>query len=267
IGMMVRRVGDQLLDMSADGGDLRVRLEESGDTELAHLSRGFNAILTKLADLVNAIKSAENDINRSVEMLNQEAQHSVEFAQSQSSQTEQVATAITEMGQTISEVSGVAQQTASDTDSAVTDVAQTNQYMDEVSRTMTQLADAMFNTEKQMNELAQQAHNINTVVEVINGISEQTNLLALNAAIEAARAGEQGRGFAVVADEVRTLASRTKDSTAEIQKQVETFQKAVLTNVDAIKQGSGDSREVADKAEQTQALLHDVRSKFDRVNE
>jgi len=267
ISRMVTRVGDQLIEMSGAGGDLTLRLDDTANTELGHLAQGFNAILTKLADLVNAIKGAEEDINKGVELLNAEAQHSVEFARSQSGQTEQVATAITEMGQTIGEVSSVAHKTAQDTDSAVQDVRKTNQVMDEVSHTMTSLADAMKHTEDTMSKLAAQAESINNVVEVINGISEQTNLLALNAAIEAARAGEQGRGFAVVADEVRTLASRTKDSTAEIQKQVEQLQTVVKESVIQIKDGSGQSREIAEKAEATQSLLASVRGKFDSVNE
>lgn len=259
-------VSESLLAMSKDGGNLNRRLDDSYDNEVGQLAKGFNAIMGKIGTLVQEIKHGEQAINQSVGLLSSFSQQTVEHASSQRAQTEQVATAINEMGQTIAEVSSVAHRIATDTESALKDVYSTSEVMINLAGTMESLSTSMNHTQTKVQDLAAQAETINSVVEVISSISEQTNLLALNAAIEAARAGEMGRGFAVVADEVRTLASRTQSSTLEIRGQIEQLQHAV-----------GFTRQnIAEAAKQSTALAHDaitateslklVKDKFDDIN-
>lgn len=261
------QVGDKLLSMSASGGDLTQRLDAGTDNELGYLAKGFNAILAKFSDLVREIKEAESAINSGVGNLKNTSLQSVEYSEDQRRQTEMVATAITEMGQTIGEVSSVAHKTAADTSTAVKDTHDTNEVMLSLAATMNELAGAMKQSEASITELAGQAKAINSVVDVISSISEQTNLLALNAAIEAARAGEQGRGFAVVADEVRTLASRTQDSTKEIRAQIEQLQSAASASLTTIKSGAQSSLELADSAQSASSALTAIRHRFDSISD
>lgn len=262
----IRQVGDNLLNMSGDGGDLTKRLDESHDNELGHLAKGFNAIIGKIRELVAEIQHTETAIKSGIEQLAQLANDTFNSTELQRAQTDQVATAITEMGQTISEVSGIAHNTAHDTEEAVKDTHSTNDNMALTSKTMQQLNSVMGDIEKTIVDFANQASAINSVVEVINAISEQTNLLALNAAIEAARAGEQGRGFAVVADEVRNLAKRTQESTLEIRDQITQLQQTAQQSTAAIQQGTASSQKVADNTEQSAAALMSIKQKFEAIS-
>ncbi|QBL08185.1 methyl-accepting chemotaxis protein [Rheinheimera sp. D18] len=262
----IRQVGDNLLEMSGDGGDLTKRLDQSHDNELGHLAKGFNAIIGKIREMVAEIQQTEVAIKVQIEQLVQLANDTFKSTELQRAQTDQVATAITEMGQTISEVSGIAHNTAEDTELAVQDTHKTNDNMALTSRTMQQLTSIMGDIERTIVDFANQASSINSVVEVINAISEQTNLLALNAAIEAARAGEQGRGFAVVADEVRNLAKRTQESTLEIRDQITRLQQTANQSTAAIQQGTASSRQVADSTELSVAALINIKQKFEAIS-
>ncbi|ART79403.1 methyl-accepting chemotaxis protein [Oceanisphaera avium] len=266
LSKLIRRVGDDLLSMSGHGGDLTTRLDDSGNNELGHLAKGFNAIIGKIRELVAEIQQTETAMKAGIEQLAQLANETFVSTEQQRGQTDQVATAITEMGQTITEVSGIAHRNANDTESAVADTNNTNDNMALTSRTMQELNGVMADIEKTITDFASQAAAINSVVEVINDISEQTNLLALNAAIEAARAGEQGRGFAVVADEVRSLAQRTQASTLEIREQISQLQQTAQQSTHAIHQGTVSSQQVASNTEQSAAALMNIQQKFEAIS-
>ena len=262
----IRQVGDDLLSMAGDGGDLTKRLDESVDNELGHLAKGFNAIIGKIRELVAEIQQTEVAIKSGIEQLAQLANDTFTSTELQRGQTDQVATAITEMGQTISEVSSIAHKTANDTEEAVTETHSTNDNMALTATTMQELNQVMADIEKTILDFSDQAGAINSVVEVINGISEQTNLLALNAAIEAARAGEQGRGFAVVADEVRSLAQRTQASTLEIREQISQLQHTAQQSTKAVQQGTISSQQVATNTEQSVAALVSIKQRFEAIS-
>ncbi len=267
VSRSITQIGDKLHNMSDSGGDLTMRLDDSSGTELGYLASGFNAILGKFSDLVKEIQEAQAAINTGVNSLKRTSLESVEYAENQRGQTDMVASAITEMGQTITEVSSIAHRTAEDTSSAVKDTRETNDVMLNLANTMTELADNMKQSEASITDLASQTESINSVVDVISSISEQTNLLALNAAIEAARAGEQGRGFAVVADEVRTLASRTQDSTQEIRSQIEQLQIAATNSLKSIQDGSQKSLALADISQSASSSLSTIRGRFDAISD
>ncbi|MEO2279620.1 methyl-accepting chemotaxis protein [Pseudoalteromonas pernae] len=263
----IRRVGDDLLDMSGQGGDLRKRLDDSVDNELGHLAKGFNAIIGKVSELVDEISVTEQAMREGIGELAAFSDSTFVATQNQRAQTDQVATAITEMGQTITEVSDIAHRTASDTEEAVRETVATNESMAVTAKTMTELNDILIDVDRSIGEFANQAAEINSVVEVINAISEQTNLLALNAAIEAARAGEQGRGFAVVADEVRSLAQRTQKSTSEIREQITRLQNSSLQSQEAIAQGTQSSQKVTDLTHVAVSSLQAIQQKFELISQ
>lgn len=266
LSQSIRRVGDDLLAMSGDGGDLTKRLDDSANNELGHLAKGFNAIIAKVGQLVAEIKATETAIKLDIEQLAALVHNTFSATEAQRAQTDQVATAITEMGQTIVEVSGIAHRTAADTETAVQETVSTSDYMVKTAETMTELNKVMLMVDSTINDFARQASAINSVVEVINAISEQTNLLALNAAIEAARAGEQGRGFAVVADEVRNLAKRTQDSTLQIRDQISQLQQTSNHSLQAIKAGMQSSELVTGHTQLSVQSLQQIQHKFAEIS-
>ncbi|WP_281212453.1 methyl-accepting chemotaxis protein [Shewanella insulae] len=212
IGNMVQN----LEDIAKGEGDLTKRLDVQGGDEIAMLGRAFNQFVDKLQGIIKDVARATVEVKSGADNISSQTSAMANQLISHNNETDQVVTAITEMSATASEVAMSTTQVAEATQAATEDVGNAQECVDsslhEVSTLMAEIDVAAGH----INSLNEQSQKINSVLSVIGGIAEQTNLLALNAAIEAARAGEQGRGFAVVADEVRSLASRTQASTLEI---------------------------------------------------
>jgi len=213
-------------EIASGGGDLTQRLTIKSEDECGAVASNFNLFLGTLQQLVNDIKhKAELVVNNSDKAKQLATESSSELTQ-QSALVENLATAMNEMSATSTDIASSAQDAATSISSVNEKAEEGKILFTKTTEDIIELSETISISQQLGNQLAEYSNNIEQVLSVINGVAEQTNLLALNAAIEAARAGEQGRGFAVVADEVRTLASRTQVSTTEIKTMIEQIQES-----------------------------------------
>ncbi|MCB1773643.1 MAG: methyl-accepting chemotaxis protein [Gammaproteobacteria bacterium] len=254
-------------EISSGDGNLDVSLNTEGKDEVAHLARGFNQFVETIRGMVRQVSQSATDIDRVAETLATASRNTNSRIQQQQAETTQIATAMTQMSSTVQEVARRTAEVASTAEHTQSAAHAGNAAVGEASSAIHALAEDIGEASATVQRVHGESERIGTVLEVIRGIAEQTNLLALNAAIEAARAGEQGRGFAVVADEVRQLAHRTQESTSEIQEMVESLQQSVAQTVTVM----GSSRERADNtvtsASRVNELLAEISGSVDQITQ
>ena len=220
-------------------GDLSRPLDNrQADNEIGAIFGGYNRTLEQMCSLIGEVKSSGERTGANVDQVVSAAQASGDGVRQQYQELDQVATAMNEMSATVAEVARHAVQAADGARKADQRAVQGKQVVQRSAEQITLLSEQLQHSSEQVRTLEQETDGVGKVLEVITGIAEQTNLLALNAAIEAARAGEAGRGFAVVADEVRTLASRTQQSTGEIQAIIQRLQEGASHAVVSMAQSS-----------------------------
>jgi len=245
-------------DIAKGEGDLTRRLDTSGSDEIAHLSDAFNEFAEKIRQTVAQVSGVTVQLGTAAEELAVITRETADGVRQQEEETSQVATAMNEMTATVQEVARNAADAATSASTALEETEQGKMVVDATIGSISGLADEINSAAEVINNLETQSENIGSVLDVIRGIAEQTNLLALNAAIEAARAGEQGRGFAVVADEVRTLASRTQQSTEEIQHMIEQLQGGSRQAVKVMHHSNEQAQETVSQAGKAGQSLEDI---------
>lgn len=245
-------------DISEGTGDLTKRLKVEGRNEIAQFSDGFNIFVEKVARIVKEVLSTTKEVVGNSHKMSESMTSTVKRSDSQLAETEMLASATNELSASFSEVAERVQDSSDAAQQAEESVHKAKECMDLNVQSVSNLTDLLTQAQKDVNKMEASSLKVADVLDVIVNISEQTNLLALNAAIEAARAGEQGRGFAVVADEVRTLAKRTQDSTTEIREIIDGLQGGTGAVVKAMSDGLESSYKCITVAEDASEIFRVV---------
>ena len=263
----IQDVEKAMSEIASGNGDLSQRIKVEGSDEIARLSAAFNEFVGKIHVTVEQVIFASNAVRSEMENIKSLTQSVAEFSASQQQESEVVAAAVHEMQATSSVVSGNALDAATASNTATREVESTNKTLALTVGSIERLASDIENASGVVHNLDTDVKSIASILSVIKGIAEQTNLLALNAAIEAARAGEQGRGFAVVADEVRALASKTQDSTGEIESMIERLEQGAKQAVSVMDESKESGERTIAQAETAATSLAEISSSIGMMNE
>ena len=269
-GKMSRPLSDLAQTFSKLGeseANLEVELQQQKEKELKELQHGFNQFIHKIKQTILQIGQSSSQLKGVSESVATQASQVLELSQTQANKTEQVTAAVNQLDESVQTIADTA-ELAADTAEELKQVSyQGTQVSIKAKEAIKELTSHTAEVAESIDKLVEHAESIEGVLNVIKSVSEQTNLLALNAAIEAARAGEQGRGFAVVADEVRSLAKRTHDSTDEIGETILRLQEEVQKVVSLMATSQQKSSEGDEAVEQNEEALRDIETKIDNVLE
>ncbi|HCG7971923.1 methyl-accepting chemotaxis protein [Vibrio parahaemolyticus] len=260
-------IKDAMVQIASGDGDLSQRIQINTQDEIGQLAKAFNEFVSKIQATVSQVIDSSNTLRQEMANLSSLTATIADSTVSQQRDSEAVAAAVHEMQVTSRNVSESANEAAVASQTANDELSNTNVILEQTVGSIRDLAGEIESASHVINTLDNDVSDIASVLDVIRGIAEQTNLLALNAAIEAARAGEQGRGFAVVADEVRSLASRTQQSTGEIQAMIEKLQSGAGQAVEVMRGSQNSSEETIQSAGRASESLAEILNAISRMNE
>lgn len=260
----IRMLEKMLTGLAQGGGDLTQRLPVMGHNEIAQLALQMNAFIQFLQNLIGKIQQDTYQMQASLNLVEENTENTSQGVQKQLTEIQTVHTSIQELQGATYNIAQHTQEAATDAQQMQAEVSSSHQHMQLASSCVQDLSEQMQSVVGLIQHLEQESQNIASVLDVIGGIAEQTNLLALNAAIEAARAGEAGRGFAVVADEVRSLASQTQKSTQNIQTMIDNLQEGVDQSVQAMYQAN---HQVKETLTHSQASMHKLTHLVENIDE
>lgn len=263
----VKLIADKMTELAGQGGDLTQDISVQSHAELTQLSNAFNLFREKVRELLDQAKNVCEQVLEGSKTTRSQAQQTNTQIQVQLTEVDSVVTAITQMSEAAKEVARTAAEAADNADKANDNVKQTEKQVSLSTQSASELSSEMASASEAVKAVSTRSLDIKKILDVIGAIAEQTNLLALNAAIEAARAGEHGRGFSVVADEVRALASKTADSVSEIATVIDALQGEVNSTVHIIEKGNEQAGQASMRSQEAFSRMQETAEQISEISE